>query len=1156
MKKLLVAVAAVAAFGAFGKTIYVDDDAAEGGDGSLEAPFKTIAEGIGAADAATQDEVVVADGTYVIEAQISVNKAITVRSASDDPSKVTINAKTVCRVMEFTAAGATVRGLRILNGTPGAGQSGGGIKLTKKGRVENCIIESCQACTGGSAGHGGGLYVDAGSVVTGCIVKNCYTTQNGDIKGIGVYIANGTLEHSLVYGSKRTKSMAKPCYGAVYLAKGTVDHCTVANNTMSNCGGIYVADSDSCTVKDTVIWGNVADRQAGDGAPNFNAGVTKPTFSHVCSSFEKGEGSMAANPMFADAAKADFSLLPGSPCIGAASDGGDIGYKPYDQTKDAIGIKTSAFSGVDSLAVDIELTVSGAYSLDGATVTWAGLDETGVRITHTFGLGVYEIAANVTFAGGETTVVKLADPITVKTTSDLHVVAGGKIEDAVALAVGSNTIYIDPGTYTVPKTIEVLTPLKFVGTGLVTNVTVKSSDSGIFHMTHANALISGLRLYGAQSSGVGGGVHMTAGTVTNCVIQNCKSTSNQDGGGIWMSGGLVTHCKLTGNMGYSYAQGSGICMSGGTVDNCLIVGNGNSDKRTSTSNKGGGIYMTGGLVKNCTVAGNTSCAGGGIYRSGGFVVNTILYGNDEGGGDHAGKPDWQGASETAWSNCCFSATATATGANPQVASATPYLADWSIDPQNGACCIDTGTNAYVLATLDYLGQPRIFGKSVDIGAIEYCEETVTPGYQADVFTATNSLTVNLHATITGGEPEDFEFAWYFDGDETTPALTGQDVTKTFTAIGGHSVRLIATRDGVDYPTEWSDERYFKVLPEVMYVSTTGSNTFPYATPEDAATDIQNVIDIATCEATVRIEEGRYRLTKKVEINYDLRLFGAGMDKTVFYVAKSTGVLDVNSRNAYVEGLCVSNGVGQGGGVWIHGAGGTVTKCRITKCTGGTNAAGGGAYVSGANSFLSRCIISNCKADDKNSGGSAISNYGSGIYQTGGRVDDCLIIGCESDGGGVCIEGGQMWNCVVTGCTTWNSGSKPKNNPGGIFVNGAEARIYNCILWKNRTTGLAETSPVNDANWLSLFSNCLFDSARNWTSTGTDGVVADDPGFRDAANGDYRTGADAPGYYKGVVEEWMRSATDFDGNPRAYSPYRHCDIGLSQAPNPGLMLLVK
>ena len=96
------------------------------------------------------------------------------------------------------------------------GGGGGGIKLTKKGRVENCIIESCQACTGGSAGHGGGLYVDAGSVVTGCIVKNCYTTQNGDIKGIGVYIANGTLEHSLVFGSKRTKSMAKPCYGAVY----------------------------------------------------------------------------------------------------------------------------------------------------------------------------------------------------------------------------------------------------------------------------------------------------------------------------------------------------------------------------------------------------------------------------------------------------------------------------------------------------------------------------------------------------------------------------------------------------------------------------------------------------------------------------------------------------------------------------------------------------------------------------------------------------------------------------------------------------------------------------------------------------------------------------------------------------------------------------
>ena len=83
---------------------------------------------------------------------------------------------------------------------------------------------------------------------------------------------------------------------------------------MSNCGGIYVADSDSCAVKDTVIWGNVADRQAGDGAPNFNAGVTKPTFSHVCSSFEKGDGSMAANPMFADAANGDYRIGGTSPC--------------------------------------------------------------------------------------------------------------------------------------------------------------------------------------------------------------------------------------------------------------------------------------------------------------------------------------------------------------------------------------------------------------------------------------------------------------------------------------------------------------------------------------------------------------------------------------------------------------------------------------------------------------------------------------------------------------------------------------------------------------------------------------------------------------------------------------------------------------------------
>jgi hypothetical protein len=38
-----------------------------------------------------------------------------------------------------------------------------------------------------------------------------------------------------------------------------------------------------------------------------------------------GKGCISADPMFRDPANLDYRLMPGSPCIGKASDGGDIG---------------------------------------------------------------------------------------------------------------------------------------------------------------------------------------------------------------------------------------------------------------------------------------------------------------------------------------------------------------------------------------------------------------------------------------------------------------------------------------------------------------------------------------------------------------------------------------------------------------------------------------------------------------------------------------------------------------------------------------------------------------------------------------------------------------------------------------------------------------
>ena len=46
-----------------------------------------------------------------------------------------------------------------------------------------------------------------------------------------------------------------------------------------------------------------------------------------------GGGEIADNPLFANPANNDFSLLTGSPCIGAGVGGGDMGALGYDPTR-------------------------------------------------------------------------------------------------------------------------------------------------------------------------------------------------------------------------------------------------------------------------------------------------------------------------------------------------------------------------------------------------------------------------------------------------------------------------------------------------------------------------------------------------------------------------------------------------------------------------------------------------------------------------------------------------------------------------------------------------------------------------------------------------------------------------------------------------------
>ncbi len=275
-----------------------------------------------------------------------------------------------------------------------------------------------------------------------------------------------------------------------------------------------------------------------------------------------------------------------------------------------------------------------------------------------------------------------------------------------------------------------------------------------------------------------------------------------------------------------------------------------------------------------------------------------------------------------------------------------------------------------------------------------------------------------------------------------------------------------------------------------------------------------------------------------------------MDETILYHnTQGISLLHVNSLGGLVSDLCLSNGVGHAGGLYLYGAGGHVTRCLITNCKGPVNNPGGGAHLESSGARLSRSVIRNCVADRTNSG--TVSNNGAGLFLEDGLVDDCLIVGNQADaGGGAYVKGGTLVNCVVTGNTAWRDNSSRNYCAGGIYATGGT--VLNCIVFGNRTNGEAVGAAIHDAYGISYFSHCCLPSV--FAGQGAATVATADPQFKNSAAGDYRIRSTSPCRDKGLYQTWMADAIDFFGNPRARGA--KVDIGYYQSEPAGTTLFLR
>ena len=423
--------------------------------------------------------------------------------------------------------------------------------------------------------------------------------------------------------------------------------------------------------------------------------------------------------------------------------------------------------------------------------------------------------------------------------------AANSIQDALDVAPPGSVIWVNDGVYqTGARSMDGTTTNRIVATNGVTIESVHGPAATIIDGGGAarcaylanGAVLSGFTLTNGYTAGDGGGVWCatTQGVITNCALinnrasgsgggaaygtlLNCRVLNNTLGSFFSSGGGLVacqasncviggnsanyagggamscvlTGCLLTNNLAsQGYGGGADLC----TLNACVLTGN------NGGSEGGGALFST---LNNCLLAGNNSEFGGGA--NGCTLNNCTLTGNSayfDGGGANGCTLNncivwfnaclWGGAvdytASSALNFCCAPPPATNGVGNITFAPMFLNQGGGDFHLQASSPCINSGSNAYVNATSDLDGNPRIFQGTVDMGAYEI--QTPEPALAIALLDYTNTLpglALNFSGGIFRGS---YDFSYWDFGDGTL--ATNQFVlSHAWTTAGNYPVTLRA-----------------------------------------------------------------------------------------------------------------------------------------------------------------------------------------------------------------------------------------------------------------------------------------------------------------------------------------------------------------------------
>ena len=719
-------------------------------------------------------------------------------------------------------------------------------------------------------------------------------------------------------------------------------------------------------------------------------------------------------------------------------------------------------------------------------------------------------------------------------------VAFDGLASAVAAANDGDILELSAGDYVLSAELVVNKAVTIRGAGIGATVIKTTADinSRMISLTASGAVLENVTVQGRSltcRSVTGKGVYLTNGTLRNCRVTGFSSGQYWSSGAVALSGAnaLVENCVIDGNTTVKgndqLEKGGGVYMTAGTVSGCVITNN--------TSNSGGGVYMTGGTLENSLVAHNklqymdrdntTMGTGGGVWNSNGTIAGCTIVFNS--------ATDYKGIGGLYLDGTGGLVERTIVRFNTSCNSTSPLFPDVeysnaAVESRVSNCClpapfgIDSVTDLPMFADAandDYsilAGSPCILENGIVIGCSPYASATPTVGFSVDRDAVLVGSNVTFTARVLNSTGGEVSYSWRFYNDQGfSETASGDTVTRSFAETGTYSVELTAAGGGAAEPCVRTD--CIIVRPAVVEAA-------------DVAA-LETAVAEAVDGQTIRLTGTTYALNKTVKLFKAVTLEGAdGWENCILNIAGKGRAIIISNPKAVVRGVTAKGGklsaygIGNAASdnitgltVWITVCGGTLCDSRVTGGTCGNHYQQGHLGVTGEQGHVVRCVIDGNNSLCQTSSG---NGWGGGIFMCNGLVENCIVSNNTTyTGGGAYVAGGTLRNCTFYGNHAQVS--------GGIHATGGS--VVNCVSMgsdiapnKDTTSGRPEWGGT-----AARFANCAFvgvSAAPDATS-----IVVTDP-FGNAAGGDFHPIPGSAGLVdKGQDYEGCADATDLDGNPR-------------------------